>query len=51
MSKNEKELLEIVRKDVNPELALITATALILEFLKQHESSEEQVVVCPQESV
>ena len=39
------ELIKLVRENDNPEQALLTATSIILEFLKQHESSEEQDVV------
>jgi hypothetical protein len=41
MTANEKELLKIIREHDNPERALMTATAIILGFLKQHGSSEE----------
>ena len=37
------ELIKLVRENDNPEQALLTATLVILEFLKQHESFEEQV--------
>ena len=40
------ELIKLVRENDNPEQALITATLVILDYLKQHESSEEQVAVC-----
>ena len=40
------ELINLVRENDNPEQALLTATLVILDFLKQHESSEEQVSVC-----
>ena len=46
MTDNERELIDIIRESENPEQALITATVIILGFLKQHESSEEQAVVC-----
>ena len=46
MTENEKELIRIIRENDNPEQALLTATVIILDFLKQHESSEEQVPVC-----
>ena len=41
------ELIKLVRENDNPEQALLTATMVILEYLKQHESSEGQAVVCP----
>ena len=40
---NEEELLEIIRENDNPEQALMTATLIVLGYLKQHGSSEEQV--------
>ena len=40
------ELIKLVRENDNPEQALLTATLVILGYLKQHESSEEQAAVC-----
>ena len=40
------ELIKLVRENDNPEQALLTATLVILDYLKQHESSEEQAAVC-----
>ena len=45
MTNNEKELIDIVRENDNPTRALMTATLIVLGFLKQHGSSEEQVAV------
>ena len=45
MTANEKELIELIRENDNPEQALMTAAVIILGFLKQHESSEVQVAV------
>lgn len=42
MTNNEIELLKLIRENDNPEEALITATTIIIDFLKQHESFEEQ---------
>ena len=42
MTDNEKELIKLIRENDNPEQALMTASVIILDFLKQHESSEEQ---------
>ena len=42
MTENEKELIKLIRENDNPEKALMTATVIILDFLKQHGSSEEQ---------
>jgi hypothetical protein len=41
MTDNEKELIRIIRENDNPERALMTATVIVLGFLKQHGSSEE----------
>ena len=43
MTENEKELIKLIRENDNPEQALMTATVIILGFLKQHESSVVQV--------
>ena len=40
------ELIKLIRENDNPEQALMAATLVILGYLKQHESSEEQAVVC-----
>ena len=42
MTENEKELIRMIRENDNPEQALMTATVIILGFLKQHGSSEVQ---------
>ena len=49
MTTNEIELITIIRENDNPEQALMIATSIILDFLKQHESSEVQAAVCLQE--
>ena len=36
------ELISIIRENDNPSQALMTATLIVLGYLKQHESSEEQ---------
>ena len=46
MTDNEKELIKLIRENDNPEQALMTATAIILDFLTQHESSARQAAVC-----
>ena len=46
MTDKEIELINLIREYDNPEQAILTATAIILEYLKQHESSEEQSPVC-----
>jgi hypothetical protein len=45
MTDHEQELIRIIRENDNPEDALMTAAVIILGFLKQHGSSEEQVAV------
>ena len=42
MTENEMELVRIIRENDKPEQALMTATLIVLGFLKQHESSEVQ---------
>ena len=42
------ELIKLIRENDNPEQALMAATLVILGYLKQHESSEEQAAVCLQ---
>lgn len=49
MSNNEIELINIIRENDNPTRALLTATLIVLGYLKQHESFEEQVAVGLQE--
>ena len=39
MSKNEMELIKLIRENDHPEQALMTAAAIILGYLKQHGSS------------
>ena len=46
MTDQEIELIKLIRENDNPEQALMTATVIILGFLKQHESSEEQAPAC-----
>lgn len=48
MTERAKELIKLIRENDNPEQALMTAAVIILGFLKQHESSEEQDPVCLQ---
>ena len=48
MTDNEKELIRMIRENDNPEQALMTATVIILGFLKQHESFAVQAPVCLQ---
>ena len=46
LSNNQIELIRMIRENDNPEQALMTAAVIILGYLKQHESSEEQAAVC-----
>ena len=48
MSNNEIELINMIRENDNPEQALLMATQVILDYLKQHGSSEVQAAVCLQ---
>jgi hypothetical protein len=45
MTNNEKELLKIIRENDNPTRALMTATLIVLGYLKQHGSSAKPSVV------
>ena len=49
MTANEKELINLIRENDNPEQALVTAVETILIYLKQHESFEVQAFACLQE--
>ena len=42
LNENNVELLKIIRENDNPVQALMAATLIVLGYLKQHESSEEQ---------
>ena len=42
MTDKEIELIKLIRENDNPDQALMAATVIILDFLKQHESSEVQ---------
>lgn len=45
MNENEMKLINMVRENDNPGQALMAAATIILGYLKQHESSEEQFAV------
>ena len=49
MTENEITLIEMIRGSRDPELSLITAVEIIIDYLKQDESFEEQIAVCSQE--
>ena len=46
MTSNKEELLKLILANDNLDQAVLTANAIILDFLKQHESSEEQTAAC-----
>lgn len=46
MTENELELIRIIRENDCPEKAIMIATAIIIDFLKPHESSEGQAAAC-----
>ena len=47
MTETEKELIKLIRGSDNPSTALMTATLIVLGYLKQLESSESQVPAYP----
>ena len=38
MTKNEQELLDIIRTNDNPQYAMVTAIEIICQYIKQHGS-------------
>ena len=50
MTDNELKLINLIRENDNPTQALMTATLIVLDYLKQHESFEEQAAVDLRES-
>ena len=51
MTDNEKELINMIHENDNPEEALMTAAVIILGFLKQHESYSKASAAYPQAHV
>ncbi len=51
MTPNEIRLIEMIRNSSNPEQAILTATVIMIAFLKQPESSAAQAPVCQAVSV
>lgn len=49
MSKNETELIDMVRENDNPEQAMMIAVDIILEYLRRPESFEAQAAAYLQE--
>lgn len=50
MTTNEKNLIDLIRNNNDTEKAITTAIGIIVSFLEQPRSSEEQVPACPRES-
>ena len=46
MTANEMELIKLIRENDNPQQALMAAVVIVLGYLKQLESFEEQYSVC-----
>lgn len=47
MSKNEMELIGLIREHDEPEKAMMIAVDIITSFLQRRGSSEAQAVACP----
>ena len=50
MTKNEYELMYLIRTNDNPEKAVLTAIDIICQYIKQHGSLREQQAAGQQES-
>lgn len=50
VNNTELELINLIRGSADPSKALQTATSIIVDFLKQLESYEEQTSACPRVS-
>ena len=46
MSENKVELIKLILENDNLDQAVMTAAGIIFDFLKQHESSQEQIAAC-----
>lgn len=46
MTDNTIELIKIILENDNPDQAVLTAAAIISDFLKKHESVQEEIVAC-----
>ena len=46
MTENKVELIKLILENDDLDQAVLTASAIIFDFLKQHESSQEQIVAC-----
>ena len=51
MTKNEKDLINIIHQQPNQGQAIEIAIKTIVEFLEQHVSNQEPTVAFPQEQV
>ena len=47
MTRNEYELMYLIRSNDNPQQALLTAIDIICQYIKQHESSREPSAADP----
>ena len=47
MTKNEQELLDIIRTSDNPQQAMMTTLDIICQYIKQHGSLREQPAADP----
>lgn len=50
MTKNEQELLDIIRTSEDPQKAMLTAIDIICQYITQHGSSQAQPAADQQES-
>lgn len=50
MTRNEKELIALIRENDKPENAVLTAIEVFTAFLMQLEADQELPAVCPLES-
>lgn len=47
MTKNEQELIDLIRNNDNPQYAVVTAIDIICQYIKQRESSQAPSAVVP----
>ena len=48
MTENKMELIKLILENDNPEQALMTASVIILDYLKKCEAAQEETVACQQ---
>ena len=46
MTENKVELIKLILENDNLDQAVLTASAIIFDYLKQYESSQERIAVC-----